>query len=191
MTTLINTTFMLCERPTVLERSTVLKPTKPTVLKPTKPTVSFGSTSYEKTFSENIVSGEEEIVTKKGDGPNQYSRVLSKLVEAYLGTLHTTPQFVHDYLGDDVAIKVLGDMIRMSLDGIIDIITETSKYTLIYGCGRLNVTHLEKLRVLRDVIRIAQLEIRCSELIAQQSREMTIAATLAATLALDPDEIIY
>ena len=136
------------------------------------PSVSFGPTSYEKTFSENIVSEEVEIVTKKADGPNQYSRFFSELVDAYITRLHRDPLLVHGYLGDE-AIKVLGDTIRMSLDGIIELITETSKYSLIYGCGRLNIDHLDKLVGLRDVIRIAQLEIRCSELIEKQVREMT------------------
>jgi len=155
MTALVKTTSMLCPGSVGHGNPSV--------------SVSFGHTSYEKTFSENIVSEEEEIETKQTDGPNQYSRFFSKLVEAYITRLHLNPLLVHGYLGDE-AIKVLGDTIRMSLDGIIELISPTSGYTLIYGCGRLNIAHLAKLVGLRDVIRIAQLEIRCSELIAKQVR---------------------
>jgi hypothetical protein len=132
-----------------------------------RPSVSFGPTSYEKTFSENIVSDEAEIATKTMDGPNAYTRFFAELVEAYIKELHRSPARVRSYLGDE-SIKAMGDTIRMSLDGVIDLIRPTLGYSLIYGGGRLNVAHLEKLKGLRDVIRIAQLEIRFSELIEEQ-----------------------
>jgi hypothetical protein len=130
--------------------------------------VRFGPTSYEKTFSEDSISDEEEIVTKKQDGPNQYQMLLGKLIETYLTDLFRTPNVVHGYLGDE-AIDVLGDSIIQSIQDIINVfLSGTPRYSLYYEHIRLDSSHASKLQDLQTVIRIAQLEIRYNAMIEEQ-----------------------
>ena len=133
-----------------------------------RPSVSFGPTSYEKIFSEESVSEEEEVATKEKDGPNQYQILFGKLLEIYLTRLYKTPNVVHGHLGDD-AIDVLGDSIIQSIQDILDVFSSGSyHYSLYHDHIRLDVSHASKLQDLQTVIRIAQLEVRYNALIEEQ-----------------------
>ena len=136
-----------------------------------RPSVSFGSTSYEKIFSEDSVSEEEEVVTKKDDGPNQYQMLFGRLIEAYLTRFFNTPKVIHGYLGDE-AIDVLGDVIIQSIQDILDAFSSgASRYSLYYDHIRLNTSHMFKLQDLQTVIRIAQLEIRYNAMVEEEIRK--------------------
>ena len=140
----------------------------PSMLCEQRPSVSFGPTSYERTFSDDSVSDEEEVVTKIDDGPDQYKIFFGKLVETYLTDLFRTPNVVQGHLGDDV-IDVLGDSIIQSIQDILDIfLSGASRYSLYYDHIRLDSSHASKLQDLQTVIRIAQLEIRYNALIEEQ-----------------------
>ena len=146
MSILIKNTSMLCEQ---------------------RPSVSFGSTSYEKIFSEESISKEEEVATKEKDGPNQYQILFGKLIELYLTRFFRTPNIVHEYLGEEV-IDFLGDSIIQSIQDILDVFSSGSRYSLYYDHIRLNSSHRFKLQDLQNVIRIAQLEVRYDALIDEQ-----------------------
>ena len=140
----------------------------PSMLCEQRPSVSFGPTSYERTFSDDSVSDEEEVVTKEKDGPNQYKMLFGKLIETYLTDLFRTPSVVHGYLGDE-AIDVLGDVIIQSIKDIVDVFSSgASRYSLYYDNIRLDSSHVSKLQDLQTVIRIAQLEIRYNAMIEEQ-----------------------
>ena len=140
----------------------------PSMLCEQRPSVSFGPMSYERTFSEDSVSDEEEVVTKITDGPDQYKMYFGRLIEAYLTDLFRTPNVVHGYLGDEV-IDVLGDSINQSIQDILDVFSSGSyHYSLYHDHIRLNASYTCKLQDLQTVIRIAQLEIRYNALIEEQ-----------------------
>jgi hypothetical protein len=140
----------------------------PSMLCEQRPSVSFGPTSYERTFSDDSVSDEEEVVTKVGDGPDQYKIFFGKLVETYLTDLYRTPNVVQGHLGDEV-IDVLGDSIIQSIQDILNVFSDGSPaYALYHDHIRLDSSHTARLQSLQTVIRIAQLEIRYNAMIEEQ-----------------------
>jgi len=131
------------------------------------PSVTFSETSLVRTMGDSVHE-DKSVTTKTDDGPNTYSNFLGEVIEAYWNGATDQTALVKAFTQDEVNyVNELAHYLIRDIDDLIatvEILEPNTYFAIYYKSYRFQGAHLAKLRALRTLLSLCELDERFIEL---------------------------